>query len=1122
MKRMTKLLSLMLAALMLVGMLPLGVWAAGETHTVRFNLNYNGAPKLSDQQVADGDYAAQPEGVVRDGWHFSYWYVKLGNNQIEKFDLATTPITKDVTLYARWTEDTLARAEKMAQGLELAKRMEEKEETYTVTFEANGEDVVNLPAAQRVKKGEKAIEPAAPLRAGFTFEGWYTDAELTERYDFSAQVTGSITLYAKWVEGESSDDFYRRTSEIIDIINVNASDDVQTESEVVAFLSERGFTEQPITYDYSMEGEYIGDSSVSENSSDKHPMYQTIYISKKAELWVIYVINGCIFANPVSFNLESSLGVELILSEAASLTSFASDANSFYVIIPHSDIELVRTISRIDAETLDEIAFNQNGEIVYTISSSPTYSTQQDNSPITHSDETTSPQLLRTNTSQVNDPIIVLSLGDSYASGESIEPFYGQNKKTLDKIKDEDWLAHRSTKSWPSMIRIPDEYGILSDCMSDHKIDNHRSSSANIQWYFVASSGATTEHIKKKSQRKDYKQEISYFDDISSLSQNDEVVYDIFGVPYVKGYKDLAPQLSVLSNINGEVDFVTLSIGGNDVNFAGIVKDGVVFNSPYFTPNKLDDMMAALWKNFHITRSNLVEVYKDIQDAVGPQAEIIVTGYPKLFNKTGGGGLVHEKEATIVNDNVTLFNIEIEEIVFACQKAGMKIHFVNIEEEFDKNGGHMAYTSDPWLEGIILLAMYEDLDQTAIGSPYSVHPNEKGAQAYARCVNAKIAQIVSEKYKKNIHGKITIADEDTDMTNNLPLEGAEITIKITNYMEKVVTSDQNGEYELTDIPVGTYTITVTKEGFIPVTETITVGENDQDIIYNIAIEAIPEAYNGIGYASGTIYDVATGRPVSGMTLYIRNGLENITGDVVAIIHMNDKYTYSTTIGLPAGNYTVQIVDERTGISEDARYITSSFNIKILGGMTIGNQNGYVSNKITAEEIRIVLTWGATPSDLDSHLVGPDAAGGKFHVYYYNKRYGSEVDLDVDDTSSYGPETITIHSSRAGTYTYAVHDYTNRSSSYSTALSNSGAQIKVYKGAKLIATYNVPANKDGTLWTVFTYDGATGQITTVNTMTYDSSSGGSLLNTVALRSVETSVQYDDIYMLMMDDVLANVK
>lgn len=135
---MTKLLSLVLAALMLVGMLPLGVWAAGETHTVRFNLNYNGAPKLSDQKVADGEYATQPEGVIREGWHFAYWYVKLGDNKVETFDLAATPITKDVTLYARWTEDTLSRAEKMAQGLELAKRMEEKEPDFNNFQEKDG------------------------------------------------------------------------------------------------------------------------------------------------------------------------------------------------------------------------------------------------------------------------------------------------------------------------------------------------------------------------------------------------------------------------------------------------------------------------------------------------------------------------------------------------------------------------------------------------------------------------------------------------------------------------------------------------------------------------------------------------------------------------------------------------------------------------------------------------------------------------------------------------------------------------------------------------------------------------------------------------------------------------
>ena len=43
---------------------------------------------------------------------------------------------------------------------------------------------------------------------------------------------------------------------------------------------------------------------------------------------------------------------------------------------------------------------------------------------------------------------IIVSLGDSYSSGEGVEPFYGQNESTANKVKNQDWLAHRSEKSW--------------------------------------------------------------------------------------------------------------------------------------------------------------------------------------------------------------------------------------------------------------------------------------------------------------------------------------------------------------------------------------------------------------------------------------------------------------------------------------------------------------------------------------------------------------------------------------------------------------------------------------------------------------------------------------------------
>ena len=78
------------------------------------------------------------------------------------------------------------------------------------------------------------------------------------------------------------------------------------------------------------------------------------------------------------------------------------------------------------------------------------------------------------------DPMIIVSLGDSYSSGESITPFYGQNQVLDDKIKDRDWLAHRSQKGWPALLEVPGYYG---------KTGDHRqktTSTADYQWYFVA------------------------------------------------------------------------------------------------------------------------------------------------------------------------------------------------------------------------------------------------------------------------------------------------------------------------------------------------------------------------------------------------------------------------------------------------------------------------------------------------------------------------------------------------------------------------------------------------------------------------------------------------------------
>lgn len=127
-------------------------------------------------------------------------------------------------------------------------------------------------------------------------------------------------------------------------------------------------------------------------------------------------------------------------------------------------------------------------------------------------------------------------------------------------------------------------------------------------------------------------------------------------------------------------------------------------------------------------------------------------------------------------------------------------------------------------------------------------------------------------------------------------------------------------------------------------------------------------------------------------------------------------------------------------------------------------------------LRVVLSWGRSPSDLDLHAVFP-----RNHVFFSRKQ-GENANLDVDDTDSFGPETITIEKKAFGQpYLFAVHDYTNKTERTRAALAESGAKVFVYIGESLIRRYEVPKAKQGTLWTVFFIDGQ-GELHDVNTLT----------------------------------------
>lgn len=75
----------------------------------------------------------------------------------------------------------------------------------TVNFETNGG--TQIPS-QTVRYGEKVLRPEDPIREGFHVEGWYTDIDLKNLWDFETDtVQGNMTLYVKWAEGDPAGTF---------------------------------------------------------------------------------------------------------------------------------------------------------------------------------------------------------------------------------------------------------------------------------------------------------------------------------------------------------------------------------------------------------------------------------------------------------------------------------------------------------------------------------------------------------------------------------------------------------------------------------------------------------------------------------------------------------------------------------------------------------------------------------------------------------------------------------------------------------------------------------------------------------------------------------------------------
>ncbi len=165
-------------------------------HTVTFDANGGSVTPANATTEATGKLATLPTPTRNGSYRFKGWFTaSSGGTQVT----TDTVFDADTTIYAQWNYTGSTGSTGGAGGMVVSGT----ESRYAVEFVTNGGSAV---AKESVTRNGKVAEPKEPVKDGFTFEGWYTDKNLTNAYDFDTKITKSIVLYAKWSEVPTEDE----------------------------------------------------------------------------------------------------------------------------------------------------------------------------------------------------------------------------------------------------------------------------------------------------------------------------------------------------------------------------------------------------------------------------------------------------------------------------------------------------------------------------------------------------------------------------------------------------------------------------------------------------------------------------------------------------------------------------------------------------------------------------------------------------------------------------------------------------------------------------------------------------------------------------------------------------
>lgn len=315
--------------------------------------------------------------------------------------------------------------------------------------------------------------------------------------------------------------------------------------------------------------------------------------------------------------------------------------------------------------------------------------------------------------------------------------------------------------------------------------------------------------------------------------------------------------------------------------------------------------------------------------------------------------------------------------------------------------------------------------------------------------------------------------------------------------EKTAVTDATGSFAIEDVTVGNYWLIVEKENYQVNVKYVVITSNQASgyacgttILLSNEIAECEPAPEITGIAKVGL----TAQPVpEGLQVKLRKGSGNVLGEAFKTTETASDGTYRFD-NVPAGIYTIEVLDLRQNLSGDAKhYNSSSIDIVVAYPyLTTVLPECVVDEKmetVTGQgQVQFTLTWGneasGASSDIDSHLVGPRADGnGEFHVYFSNDSYYHEdermADLDVDDTTYEGPEHTTIYRETDGVYRFYIYNYSDSNSDE--MLAKSFIRVRVTIGANSYV-YNCP-NQKGNLWYVCDYNSVSHTIIPRNEVSY---------------------------------------